>query len=165
MSRTSDTLHVGDRAPDFTLPTQRGEPLALHDVLAKGPILLVFHRGTWCPNCRRRFAELARNFPTYAARGAQIVAVVAQAQDAVKRYIEETGLPFNILLDESRLAAKAYGVWHRLGLDAWNVARPALFLIGRDGLVRYLFVGQRQEEFPEHEDILREIEKLRGVGS
>jgi peroxiredoxin len=80
----------------------------------------------------------------------------------VRRYIEETGLPFNILVDESRDVLKAYGVWQRLGLDAWNIARPALFLVDRSGAIRYSFIGQSQDEFPSHEEILRELEKVAG---
>jgi peroxiredoxin len=86
--------------------------------------------------------------------GLQVVAVVAQSSDAVRRYIEETGLPFNILVDETRAVLKAYGVWHRVGLDAWNVARPSLFLIDRGGAIRYSFVADRQDEFPTHEEIV-----------
>ena len=86
--------------------------------------------------------------------GLQVVAVVAQSSEAVRRYIEETGLPFNILVDTSRGVLKAYGVWHRVGLDAWNIARPSLFLVDRDGSIRYSFIGDSQEEFPSHEEIL-----------
>jgi methyl-accepting chemotaxis protein len=88
------------------------------------------------------------------------VAVVAQASEAVRRFIEETGLPFNILVDESRDVLKAYGVWHRFGIDAWNVARPALFLIDSFGAVRYSFIGDNQQEFPSHEEIGRAIDRL-----
>jgi peroxiredoxin Q/BCP len=156
----SDTLKVGDRAPEFQLPTQRGESRTLHSHVARGPVLLAFHRGTWCPNCRRQFGELAHNSPLYTSRGVQVVAVVSQQSEKVRRYIEESGLPFNILVDEPRAVVKQYGIWHRLGLDAWNIARPALFLIDRTGTIRYIFVAERQDEFPTHEDITREIEKL-----
>jgi peroxiredoxin len=78
----------------------------------------------------------------------------------VKRFIEEAGLPFEILVDDSRETVKAYGVWHPVGIDAWNIARPALFLIGRDGIIRYSFVASWQTEFPTHEDILGEIGRL-----
>jgi hypothetical protein len=54
---------------------------------------------------------------------------IVEAREAVRRYVEETGLPFNILIDETRDVSRAYGVWHRIGLDAWNTARPAVFLI------------------------------------
>jgi peroxiredoxin len=66
----------------------------------------------------------------------------------VKRYVEEAGLPFHILVDESREVTKRYGVWHRLGLDAWNISRPALFVIDGSGVIGAIFVGQSQEEFP-----------------
>ena len=76
--------------------------------------------------------------------------------------MEETGLPFNILIDDTRDVLKAYGVWHRVGLDAWNIARPALFLIDRSGCIRYSFVARRQEEFPSHDQILAELDRLPG---
>ena len=87
----------------------------------------------------------------------QVVPILAQRADAVRRYIEETGLPFDVLIDESREVAKAYGVWHRIGLDAWNIARPAAFLIDRSGRICYSFVAQRQEQFPTHEQVLEAI--------
>ena len=86
------------------------------------------------------------------------MAVVAQRSERVRRYIEETGLPFNILVDESRDVLKAYGVWHRMGLDAWNIARPALFVVDRTGDIRYSFIGESQDEFPSHEEIIRAME-------
>ena len=86
--------------------------------------------------------------------------MVAQRSEVVRRYIEETGLPFNILIDESRDVLRAYGVWHRVGLTAWNIARPALFLIDRDRQVRYSFVADRQDEYPSHGDIVQAIAAL-----
>jgi peroxiredoxin len=90
----------------------------------------------------------------------QVVAVVAQSSEPVRAYIEETGLPFNILIDESRDVLKAYGVWHAFGLYAWNIAKPALFLIDRSGAVRYSFVGDSQEEFPTSAEIMEEVMKV-----
>jgi peroxiredoxin len=86
--------------------------------------------------------------------------VVTQRSEKVKRYIEETGLPLNVLIDDARDTVKAYGVWHRVGLDAWNIARPSLFLIDREGIIRYVFVADWQTEFPEHALILEELGKL-----
>lgn len=89
---------------------------------------------------------------------------MAQRSEVVRRYIEETGLPFNILVDESRDVLRAYGVWHRMGLDAWNIARPALFLIDRTGTIRYSFIGRSQDDFPAHEEIMRKLEELGSWG-
>ncbi len=79
---------------------------------------------------------------------------MAQRSEKVRRYVEDTGLPFNILIDDTRGVIKAYGVWHRIGIDAWNIARPALFVVSADGVIRAVFVGERQDEFPSHEQIL-----------
>ena len=85
---------------------------------------------------------------------------MAQSSEAVRTYIEETGLPFNILIDEKRDVLRAYGVWHKFGLDAWNIARPALFLIDRSGAIRYSFIADRQDEFPASAEIDRALDEL-----
>lgn len=79
---------------------------------------------------------------------------------AVRHYIEETGLPFDILIDETRNVARSYGVWHAWGLDAYNNARPAVFLIDRSGSIRYSFIAKRQQEFPTHAEIVDAIESM-----
>lgn len=84
--------------------------------------------------------------------------VLAQNREAVRRYIEETGLPFDILIDEHRDVLRAYGVWHRVGLDAWNISRPAVFLIDQDGSIPYSFIGDNQRQFPTQPEILAAAE-------
>jgi len=91
-----------------------------------------------------------------------VAAIVAQRSEKVKRFIEDTGLPFDVLVDDSRDTVKAYEVWHAVGFDAWNIARPALFLIGRDGIIRHSFVASWQFEFPTYEETLAEILLLKG---
>ena len=68
--------------------------------------------------------------------------------------MEDTGLPFDILIDERRDMLRAYGVWHRIGLDAWNISRPAVFLINQDGTIAYSFIGDQQRQFPTQADLL-----------
>jgi methyl-accepting chemotaxis protein len=85
------------------------------------------------------------------------VAVLPQRREAVERFVAETQPPFEILIDETRDVVKAYGVWHRIGLDAWNISRPAVFLIDRDRSIHYSFIGTSQTEFPSHDEILKAI--------
>jgi glutaredoxin-dependent peroxiredoxin len=86
------------------------------------------------------------------------VGLVSQNARAVRTYVEETGLPFDILIDERRDVLRAYGVWHRIGLDAWNIARPAVFLIDTDRRIAYSFIGDQQREFPTHEEIVAALD-------
>ena len=78
----------------------------------------------------------------------------------MRRYVEDSGLPFHILVDEAREVTKRYGVWHRLGLDAWNISHPALFVIDAQGVIRSVFVGEAQEEFPGGDEIERALDAL-----
>jgi peroxiredoxin len=69
-------------------------------------------------------------------------------------------LPFPILCDEDRAVIKEYGVWHPIGIDAVNMARPASFLIdGPTRAIRYMFVGSNQFERADLESILSAAEK------
>ena len=72
----------------------------------------------------------------------------------MRRYVEETGLPFDILIDERRDMVKAYGVWHRIGIDALNISRPAVFLVEQDRRISYSFIGDNQREYPSQDEIL-----------
>ena len=90
-----------------------------------------------------------------------MVGVLAQDRETVRHYIEETGLPFDILIDERRDVLKAYGVWHRLGLDAWNISRPAVFLVNQDGSIPYSFIGDSQGEFPTQQEMLAAADAAR----
>ena len=83
--------------------------------------------------------------------------MLPQRAQAVNGYLGDRRLPYEVLIDESRQVAKAYGVWHRIGLDAWNTARPAVFLIAKDRSIRYSFIGGSQREFPTLEELLRVI--------
>jgi hypothetical protein len=48
-------------------------------------------------------------------------------------------------------------VWHKVGIDAWNISRPALFVVSKDGIVGAAWVAERQDEFPGGEEILKEL--------
>ena len=78
----------------------------------------------------------------------------------MRSYIEETGLPFDILIDERRDMVKAYGVWHPIGLTALNISRPAVFLVNQDGGIPYSFIGDSQREFPSQPEIVAAADSM-----
>jgi peroxiredoxin len=83
--------------------------------------------------------------------------ILAQRRERVRQFIEEHQVTYPVLVDDRRETAKTYGVWHRLGLDAINIARPALFVIDRHGAIRSLYVAESQGEFPTHVEVLAEL--------
>jgi methyl-accepting chemotaxis protein len=101
--------------------------------------------------------ELAQDVDEFRRHRVETAVVLTQRASGVQRYTGDRRLPFELLVDETREVTKAYGVWHRIGLDAWNIARPAVFLIEKDRSISYSFIGQSQGEFPSLEEILRAI--------
>jgi peroxiredoxin len=63
-----------------------------------------------------------------------------------EKFLSEHPISFRFLLDEDRAVTKSYGVYHRLGVDAVNIARPATFIIGHAGTVRWIYVGKDQHD-------------------
>ncbi len=76
-----------------------------------------------------------------------------------QEFLEEHPTPFPFLLDEDRAVTKSYGVYQRLGVDAINIARPATFVVGRDGVIRYLYVGATQLDRAPIEQVLDALKK------
>lgn len=94
-----------------------------------------------------------------------LVYIAAQKKEGMfnpQKFLQEHPVSFPFLLDEDRKVTKSYGVYHLLGIDAINIARPATFVVGRDGIIRYVCVGSSQvDRSPVKEvlDALRRAEK------
>ena len=76
-----------------------------------------------------------------------------------KNFLSQHPTPFPFLLDEDRSVTKAYGVYHRLGVDAINIARPATFVVGRDAVIRYIYVGASQTDRAPIEQVLAALKE------
>jgi peroxiredoxin len=81
------------------------------------------------------------------ATGAQLVYIAAEKRDGMfkpVKFLEEHPISFPFLLDEDRVVTRAYGLYHRIGTDAFNIAHPATLVIDRQGRVRYVYRGKNQ---------------------
>jgi len=63
-----------------------------------------------------------------------------------EKYLAEHPISFPFLLDEDRSVTKAYGIYHRLAHDAFNIARPATFVVDRKGILRFVYVSSDQKD-------------------
>ena len=94
-------------------------------------------------------------------RGAAVLFVAAQKIGGLfhgKEHVEKHHYPFPLLFDETREVTRAYGVYHALGIDAYNIARPATFVIAADGKVCWIAVSPSQSERPQIQQVLSAIE-------
>jgi peroxiredoxin len=149
-------LPIGRRAPDFTLLNDRGVPVHLYERLARGPVVLCFFRGEWCPFCQREMVDLKRALPQIVARGASLVCVHPQRLDVSQRMGEPVRDGFDVCQDELMNVLAAYDVKFelvaplvalyrdRFALDLaalnangqWNLPVPATFIIDRDRTIK-----------------------------
>jgi peroxiredoxin len=96
--------------------------------------------------------------------GADLVFIAAEKRGHMfkpEEFLRKHPVPFPFLLDEERTVTKLYGVYHRLGTDAINIARPATFVVSRDGVIRYIYVGTSQTDRSPVEEVLEAIKNAR----
>lgn len=101
---------VGDRAPDFILPNVRGGKSKLSEYLAKGPVVLSFYRGGWCPYCNLEFKALHDKLPEIEALGATLVGVSPETPDVSQQTVKDHHLEFEVLSDVGNVIAREYGL-------------------------------------------------------
>jgi len=160
MPRENQILSVGDRAPDFALPDPRtGKVMQLSDLL-ETHLLLYFARGTWCPTCRKWMEGIREHLSELEARNCAAVTIMAQKPDRMRAALEERGFPFPVLADADRSVSKAYGVYVRANFESINIARPANFVLDRDGVIRYMHIATIQTEYASLDDILATLDGL-----
>jgi peroxiredoxin len=100
-------------------------------------------------------------YDEFTRRGAAVLFIAAQKIDGLfkgKEHVQKHRYPFLVLFDESRAVTRAYGVHHALGIDAYNIARRAMFVIAGVGKICFIAVSPHQREAPNLEDICAAIE-------
>jgi peroxiredoxin Q/BCP len=126
----------GERAPDFTLPDQDGEPVTLSD-LAGRPVVLYFYPKADTPGCTTQACGVRDHLPAYEESGAVVLGVSPDPVKAVKRFHDKQGLNFTLLADADHAVCEQYGVWREksmYGRNYWGAQRST-FVIDAEGTV------------------------------
>jgi peroxiredoxin len=106
-------------------------------------------------------AQFESSYEEFTKRAAAVVFIAAQKIEGIfrgKEHVENHKYPFPLLFDETRKVTRAYGVYHGLGIDAYNIAHPATFVVGRDGKICWIAVSPSQRERPPIQEVLSAIE-------
>jgi peroxiredoxin len=141
------TLAAGDRAPDLALADAAGKRVALAPLLRRGPVVLAFFRGDWCPYCRLDLQGLNAVHEEVSARNASLLAISPQTVAANRRTQRLLDLGFPLLSDAAGTAAAAFHLaWSvpaalRAGGDDATLPMAARYVIGRDGIIVYAEVS------------------------
>src|SRR5512146_1301884 len=89
--------------------------------------------------------------------GADLVLIAAEKRGHMfkpEEFLRKHPVPFPFLLDEDRAVTNLYGIYHHFCTDAIRIARPATFVVGRDGIIRYIYVGSSQTDRSPIEEVI-----------
>src|SRR5579859_5096024 len=150
---TAHAVNAGQKAPDFSLPDQVGDTVSLDSVLQRGPAVVVFYRGEWCPYCDLTLRAYQRILPDITRLGASLLAISPQTPDSSMSTTEKKHLSFVVLSDVGNVVARQYalvfvvperarhpGIPAANGDESWELPIPGSYVIGRDGDVKLAFV-------------------------
>ena len=129
------SVQAGDKAPDFTLPAQSGEPVRLADRLGERVVVLYFYPKDNTSGCTAEACAFRDSYEAFADAGAEVIGVSSDSADKHAAFAGKHNLPFMLLSDQGGKVRKLYGVPAALGLIPGRVT----YVIDRQGTVRHMF--------------------------
>src|SRR5688572_18436328 len=170
-------LFINSKAYDFKGKDQSGVEVNLKDLRKKGPVVVIFYRGNWCPYCNKELTRLQDSLQLITAKGASVVAITPEASVGINKTIEKTKAVFPIIYDEEMKIAKAYKVAYEVdertatryksfGTDLLAINQqklkpqlpvPAVYIVNRDGAITYRYFDEDYKKRPAIKDILAEL--------
>lgn len=151
-------LKVGDEALNFEGIDQNGDSFELYEILKKGPVVLMFYRGFWCPHCNKQLSQMEDSLDFITQKGGIVVAVTPEKPESVEKTIDKTGASFKIIHDKDLSIMNIYHVafnleeamlkkYKKWGIDVVeangdngpNLPVPATYIIGQDRQILYAF--------------------------
>ena len=170
---------TGDRAPDFTLKNSAGQDVRLADLLAKGPVVLTWYRGGWCPYCNLALAALQKELPAMQALGATLVALTPELPEHAEDTTKKGSLAFEVLSDVGNRVAREFGVVFKMtpdvaaamrsgaktnvrnGDDSDELPLGAAYVIAPNGEITYAFLDADYRRRVEPARLVDALEALR----
>lgn len=176
---TDNASNVGDKAPEFRLPTVKGGDTTLSELLESGPVVLSFYRGGWCPFCNLEFKALHDKLPEMQALGATLVGISPEALAVSQQTAQDNALEFEVLSDEGNRVARDYGLvmvvdeairphYMQWGIDipsangdeTFELPVPATYVIDQSGVIRAAHVDKDYTKRMEPADIVAALRAL-----
>ncbi|MEK7748436.1 MAG: thioredoxin-dependent thiol peroxidase [Bacteroidota bacterium] len=133
-------LNVGEKAPDFSLPTGYGKVLSLKDFRGK-KVVLYFYPKDDTPGCTREACSFEENLDAVRKKGAVVIGVSADSLDSHQKFAKKYGLSFPLVSDEKKNIVEAYGVWKQksfMGRKYMGIERTT-FVIDKEGKIQNMF--------------------------
>src|SRR5215210_922107 len=147
------SIDVGSTAPDFTLMNQDRQPVTLSAVLRNGPVVLAFLPGAFSSVCTTEMCTFRDSIASLDASKAQVLGVTTDTFFALKAWADQQRFTFPLLSDYNKDVIAQYDVVNPDMIGLKNIAKRAVFVIGRDGAVKHKQVLDDARNEPDYEKI------------
>lgn len=148
-------LKAGEKAPEFVLENDKGEETSLTGLLKNGPLILYFYPADFTPGCTAEACSIRDIHSDIQSVGLQVAGVSPQDAESHARFRDKHDLPFTLLCDPDKDAAKLYDVDGPFGVGV----RRTTFLIGQDGKIHDAV--QADLRIGRHEEFIKNAIELR----
>ncbi|HIF42728.1 MAG TPA: peroxiredoxin [Dehalococcoidia bacterium] len=152
---------VGQKAPDFTLFDSAKQPTKLSDSKGKN-VVLAFYPGAFTGVCTTEMCTFRDRFDSFNSMNAQVLGVSVDGIFAQKAFSDANNLNFPLLSDFNRDTVEAYGVAlpNFAGMEGYTASERAVFVIDKDGLIRFRWVGENPGVEPDYDEVQRQVDAL-----
>ncbi|MDQ3547615.1 MAG: peroxiredoxin family protein [Chloroflexota bacterium] len=134
----------GDRFPSLDLRTCRDRPSTIQPQSA----IVIFYRGQWCGHCREQIIGLAHEIDTFRALNVSIIAISADDFVGANDMCLDSGGVIDILFDPAATSIQQFGLADRDEMVDHIIARPAVYVVDADGIVRYRYLSRTANDRP-----------------
>jgi peroxiredoxin len=157
----SNTIKVGDKAPNFTLPDTDLTPRSLKDFLGR-KVVLAFFVSAFTSICTKEMCAFRDSMDRLIDLNAQVIGISVNDPFTNKAFAEKNRLPFPILSDYTHEVITTYGVetLNFKGLKGYMVAKRSIFIVDKKGIVRYVWATEDSEIEPNYEEIEKTLKKI-----
>jgi len=151
-------MDVGDKAPDFELPSTEGGKVRLKKELGKGNVLLLFYPFAFSSVCTQEMCYIRDGMTEFTAIEARVLGISVDSPYAQKAWVQQLNLNFPLLSDFNKEVSEAYGVLYEDLGGFKGVAKRSAFVLDREGSVLYEWVSEDPEKLPDLEAIKKVLQ-------
>lgn len=177
----NNSLKVGDKAPSFSLPGVNGKSVPSIQLIEKGPLVINFYRGGWCPYCNLELKAYQDILPEIEKLGAQLIAISPNLPDKSLSTKEKNSLAFEVLSDIGNKTAREFGlvftlddkirpIYKQFGInipedngdESYELPFPATYVVNSDGTIVLAFVDADYTKRLDPAEVIKALKTLKG---
>lgn len=154
-------VKVGDKAPDFTLIDQDRKPRSLSEFRGR-KVVLAFFPGAFTSVCTREMCTLRDSLPSLSKLDAEVIGISVNDPFTLKAFADQNRLGFTLLSDYNREVSRLYAGLHEdfIGMKGYSVAKRAVFVVDKEGVVRYSWISEDPLKEPNYDEIQQALAKI-----